>query len=100
MISWPIKIKIVAKEKRLLGAGMISGRHRRATERPYTLRVKRDHGGGLWTAEDKDGQLYLMVLSRENSEGVRVRLANRATWPSQSERPPKPNEPGYEWPAA
>lgn len=36
--------------------------------RPYTLRVARVHGGGLWTLEDNKGQLYLAVLSRENSD--------------------------------
>jgi len=31
------------------------------------MRVVRDHGGGLWTVEGNDGQLYLAVLSKENS---------------------------------
>jgi hypothetical protein len=42
-------------------------RAKRDSIRPYTLRVDRDHGGGLWTLEDNRGQLYLAVLSRENS---------------------------------
>lgn len=42
-----------------------SARRLAADIRPYTLRVKRDHGGGLWTFEDNDGQLYLAVKSRE-----------------------------------
>jgi len=43
--------------------------------RPYTLRVSRDHGGGLWTFEDQDGQLYLAVLSRELTDHRRDREA-------------------------
>jgi hypothetical protein len=37
------------------------------------MRVKRDHGGGLWTIESDSGQLYLAVLSREVSEYARER---------------------------
>lgn len=55
------------KSKRLSGAGMLR-RAKRDSVRPYTLRVDRDHGGGLWTFEDNTGQLYLAVLSRENTE--------------------------------
>jgi len=34
------------------------------------MRIRRDHGGGLWTIEDNEGQLYLAVLSRESSASV------------------------------
>jgi hypothetical protein len=40
-------------------------RAKRDSVNPYTLRVRRDHGGGLWTFESQDGQLYLAVKSRE-----------------------------------
>lgn len=43
-------------------------RAKRDSIRPYTLRVVRDHGEGLWTLEDNGGQLYLAVLSRSNSQ--------------------------------
>ena len=62
--------------KRPQGAGML-GRAKRDTIRPYTLRVKRDHGGGLWTLEDNEGQLYLAVLSYEMSEQRRRRASQR-----------------------
>lgn len=29
------------------------------------LRVRRDHGGGLWTLEDQAGQTYLSVRTPE-----------------------------------
>lgn len=45
--------------------------------RPYTLRVVRDHGGGLWTFEANDGQLYLAVLSPLSSELRREREQKR-----------------------
>lgn len=51
--------------------------------REYTLRVVRDHGGGLWTFEDGTGQMYLAVLSREVSEFRRGR-AGDAKWPHES----------------
>jgi hypothetical protein len=41
------------------------------------MRVKRDHGGGLWTIESDYGQLYLAVLSREVSEAARENLHDR-----------------------
>ena len=60
MVFLPVKIKIV---------GMIKpSRVQRVSRakrdiRPYDIRVKRDHGCGLWTLEGNDGQLYLAVLS-------------------------------------
>jgi hypothetical protein len=59
-----------------LGAG-ISRAKRDREVRPYTLRVVRDHGGGLWTFEANDGQLYLAVLSAENTARRRLIEANR-----------------------
>ena len=65
---------------------MQEGLRRRAAApvRPYTLRVHRDHGGGLWTFEGDDGQLYLAVLSREfrrpNAHG------REYFWPTEAER--------------
>lgn len=84
----PIKIKIVTEKKRKLGAGMLS-RAKRAPIRPYTLRVVRDEGGGLWTLEDSTGQLYLAVLSRENTRIRRglieaARASGRAYVPARS----------------
>lgn len=32
------------------------------------MRISRNHGGGLWTIEDEDGQLYLAVLARPKHE--------------------------------
>ena len=77
MVFIPFKIKIVGEQKTGKGAGMLS-RARRATIRPYELRVVRDHGGGLWTFEDHEGQLYLAVLSREVSAFRRQREEARA----------------------
>lgn len=66
-----VKIKIVRESKTLLGAG-IRSRAQRASVRPYNIRVVRDHGGGLWTLEDNDGQTYLAVLSYTNSAHRRM----------------------------
>lgn len=52
--------------QRLMGAGMLR-RAKRDSSSPYTLRVVRDHGEGLWTLESDDGQLFLAVLSRSNT---------------------------------
>lgn len=73
-----LKIKIVGKRKTLLGAGLPSSAEPTSI-RPYTMRVVRDNGGGLWTLEDNTGQLYLAVLSREVSDHRRARAeADRA----------------------
>jgi len=65
-----LKIKIVGKSK-----GSLLQRVSRAAKprdiRPYDMRVRRDHGGGLWTIESNSGQLYLAVLSRESDDAVR-----------------------------
>jgi hypothetical protein len=58
------KIKIVRRNKL---SWVQKGRRAKRDVRPYTLRVSRDHGGGLWTFEASDGQLYLGVLSNENT---------------------------------
>jgi hypothetical protein len=50
---------------------------KRSSIRPYDMRVKRDHGGGLWTIEQDNGQLYLAVLSREVSDAARENLHDR-----------------------
>jgi len=50
-------------------------RAKRDTTRPYTHRVTRDHGGGLWSLEDDSGQTYLAVLS-PTSDLVRKRIEN------------------------
>ena len=64
-----VKIKFV--ENKTLSSGRGFSRRTKSVDiRPYHLRVQRDHGGGLWTAEDEDGQLYLMVRSREINASV------------------------------
>lgn len=68
-----VTIKIVEKRKTLFGARLSRASARQSDLRPYTLRVVRDHEGGLWTLEDNSGQLYLAVLSREVSEHKRER---------------------------
>lgn len=70
------KIKIVENQKPSWVQGFRRARSLRPSARPYTLRVARDHGGGLWTFEDDRGQLYLGVLSRENSDFRRLQGAN------------------------
>jgi len=45
--------------------------------RPYNMRISRDHGGGLWTIESDEGQLYLAVLSKRDSLGKSEREAGR-----------------------
>ncbi len=72
-----VKIKIVENRKRLFGAGNSRAKARRSDVRPYTLRVVRDHEGGLWTLEDNEGQLYLAVLSKETTEHRRDVERNR-----------------------
>jgi len=81
----------------MLGAGVLSGRRRRAV-RPYNMRITRDHGGGLWTVEDSDGQLYLAVLSKANTKHRRSMIEQARArggahyWPNVGEcAPPPPN---------
>jgi hypothetical protein len=62
----------VENGKRLFGAGISRTKSDPQAVRPYSLRVRRDHGGGLWTFEDNEGQLYLAVKSREVSETIRA----------------------------
>lgn len=57
----------MGEQKHSFGAGMLR-RAKRDSIRPYTLRVVRDHGGGLWTFESNSGQMYLAVLSHENNQ--------------------------------
>jgi hypothetical protein len=64
-LSSRAKIKIVRKSKTMLGARISRAASSPDHLRPYSLRISRDHGGGLWTIEDDEGQLYLAVLSRE-----------------------------------
>lgn len=45
--------------------------------RPYNIRITRDHGGGLWTMEADDGQLYLAVLSKSVEDFRRERDEQR-----------------------
>lgn len=53
---------------------------RSAPIRPYTHRVVRDHGLGLWTLEDNTGQTYLAVLARPiDAHRTRVEEEKRAT---------------------
>lgn len=74
------------KRKPFLGGGIRQRRPLAAVPRPYTLRVVRDHGGGLWTFEDDKGQLYLGVLSKENSDHrVAVEAAREVSWPTAEE---------------
>jgi hypothetical protein len=54
---------------------------RKRDPRPYTLRVRRDHGGGLWTFEGDDGQLYLAVKKK----GFQP-TASDPPWPTDAER--------------
>lgn len=42
--------------------------------------MRRDHGGGLWTFEDQDGQLYLAVKSREFAP-----VLDRPLWANEQE---------------
>lgn len=58
-------IKIVEKKGASRVQDSVTRRQPRVDARPHELRVNRDNGGGLWTFEDQDGQLYLAVLSRE-----------------------------------
>ena len=69
MIFLPIKIKIVEKQKTsLVQKGF--RRPKAVRDLDWNIRIKRDHGGGLWTMESREGQLYLAVLSRESSAAV------------------------------
>lgn len=52
-------------------------RAKRASVRPYDLRISRDHGGGLWTMESSTGQLYLAVLSPRTAAFKRAREEQR-----------------------
>lgn len=63
--------------KRLSGNGFRRGNRDSQAPRAYNIRVVRDHGGGLWTLEADSGQMYLAVLSRQNSERRRELEANR-----------------------
>lgn len=63
-------------------------RAKRDSIRPYTMRVVRDHGGGLWTFESDKGQLYLAVLSREINEFRQGREELRQAQVDQSGRGP------------
>jgi len=77
-IFLPTKIKIVGMNK---PSSVQKGfrRAKRVRDRPYDMRVRRYHGGGLWTIEHIDGQLYLAVLSRESNEQcTALREARRA----------------------
>lgn len=74
-----LRIKIVGKAKSK-GTPVSTARAKRdRSARPYTLRVVRDHGGGLWTFESDSGQMYLAVLSREVSEFRQEVESNRRT---------------------
>jgi hypothetical protein len=70
-------IEVVGKSKKEGQVGRGRSRTNVRVLRPYDMRVKRDHGGGLWTIEDSEGQLYLAVLSREVSEAARENLHER-----------------------
>jgi len=65
--SHSVKIKFVGETKRLSVQRIVRRSQTVDPLRPYTLRVKRDHGGGLWTFEDLHGQLFLAVPSREQN---------------------------------
>lgn len=54
------KIKFVGVKTAASGQDSVAAVRPRPS-RPVTLRVRRDHGGGLWTLEDQAGQLYLAV---------------------------------------
>jgi hypothetical protein len=69
-----VKIKIVGRSKNIGAVGRTLSRTNVRVLRPYNMRVKREHGGGLWTIEDDRGQLYLAVLSREVSDAARENL--------------------------
>jgi hypothetical protein len=76
---------------------MLSGARKRDL-RPYNLRIVRDHGGGLWTMEADDGQLYLSVLAKSVDDFKRERLEHeRATGGIYARaaraRPPQPRSP-------
>lgn len=71
--------QIVGKQKKSWVQGYRRAKPDPQALRPYTLRVLRDHGGGLWTFEGDDGQLYLGVHSRENTAHLRDVSANRDT---------------------
>jgi len=76
LLFLPIKIKIVGKSKTLFGA---RGPRAQRDIRPYNMRVSRDHGGGLWTIESDEGQMYLAVLSPLSDDLRRQREHNRAS---------------------
>ena len=68
-----VKIKIVEDQKH---SSLWRLSRAKRDIRPYNIRVSRDHGGGLWSLEDDAGQLYLAVLSYENSR-IRRELAEK-----------------------
>jgi hypothetical protein len=69
VIFLPVKIKIVGwnKPSRVQRRSRAKRVH---AVRSYDMRIRRDHGNGLWTIESDSGQLYLAVLSRESSTAV------------------------------
>jgi hypothetical protein len=76
-LTYRLKIKLVTPKQNPSSVQRVPSPQ--ASEiRPYTHRVVRDHGGGLWSLEDNGGQLYLAVLSRENSEMRRERIEEEA----------------------
>ena len=74
-----MKIKTVENQKH---SSVQKGfrRPQAVSDLPFDIRIQRDHGGGLWTMESREGQLYLAVLSRESSAAVaRLQEARRAS---------------------
>lgn len=51
-------------QKRIVGWRDRRRRFLPASDRPYYAKLIRDHGGGLWTFEGENGQLYLAVLKK------------------------------------
>jgi hypothetical protein len=68
----------VGVQKRLFGAGIRRRALSPSEGRPYNIRVRRNHGGGLWTFEADDGQLYLAVKSREANQLMEARDEEKA----------------------
>jgi hypothetical protein len=73
-IEVTVRIKIVGRSKMQGQSGRGQPSAQRSSIRPYDMRIKRDHGGGLWTIEADGGQLYLAVLSREVSDAASENL--------------------------
>jgi hypothetical protein len=83
MLGWPLKIKVVGKEKKRGGRDTAAAKPRRMGV-GSTARVRHCFAEGLWEFEGDDGQTYLAVMAKPWRPG------REATWTADLELPPVP----------